>query len=83
VLEPLVALGERPVLSGACYDERWRLLDGLHEVEKAMVEGRKVLLFDDLFRSGATMNAITSALYDHGRALEVYALTLTRTRSKP
>ena len=46
------------------------------------VEGRKVLLFDDLFRSGATMNAITSALYDQGQAREVYALTLTRTRSK-
>jgi predicted amidophosphoribosyltransferase len=64
------------------YDERWRLLDGLHEVEKPKVEGRKVLLFDDLYRSGATMNAITSALYDHGQALEVYGLTLTRTRSK-
>jgi predicted amidophosphoribosyltransferase len=64
------------------YDERWRLLDGLHEVDKAKVEGRQVLLFDDLFRSGATMNAITSALYDQGQAREVYALTLTRTRSK-
>jgi predicted amidophosphoribosyltransferase len=64
------------------YDERWRLLDGLHEVEKPKVEGRRVLLFDDLFRSGATMNAITSALYDQGQARDVYALTLTRTRSK-
>lgn len=64
------------------YDERWRLLDGLHEVQKPKVEDRKVLLFDDLFRSGATMNAITSALYDQGLAREVYALTLTRTRSK-
>jgi predicted amidophosphoribosyltransferase len=64
------------------YDERWRLLDGLHEVEKPRVEGRRVLLFDDLFRSGATMNAITNALYDQGQARDVYALTLTRTRSK-
>jgi competence protein ComFC len=64
------------------YDERWRLLDGLHEIEKPKVEGRRVLLFDDLFRSGATMNAITSALYDQGQARDVYALTLTRTRSK-
>ena len=64
------------------YDERWRLLDGLHEVDKVMVAGRRVLLFDDLFRSGATLNAITGALYDQGRARDVYALTLTRTRSK-
>ncbi len=46
------------------------------------VQGRSVLLFDDLFRSGATMNAITSSLYDQGTARDVYALTLTRTRSK-
>jgi len=64
------------------YDARWRLLDGLGDVDESKVAGRKGLLFDDLFRSGATMNAITGALYDQGRASDVYALTLTRTRSK-
>ena len=42
----------------------------------------KYLLFDDLFRSGATMNSITVALYEQGHASEVFALTPTRTRSK-
>ena len=64
------------------YDERWKLLEGLHEVVRTKVEGRKVLLFDDLFRSGATMNSITAALYEGGQASEVFALTLTRTRSQ-
>ena len=64
------------------YDERWQLMERLHEVAKTKVEGRKVLLFDDLFRSGATMNSITVALYEKGQASEVFALTLTRTRSK-
>jgi predicted amidophosphoribosyltransferase len=64
------------------YDERWRLLDGLHEVVRATIEGKRVLLFDDLFRSGATMNSITVALYEQGHASDVYALTLTQTRSK-
>ena len=63
------------------YDERFRLLSGLHKVDRAIVRGRRVLLFDDLFRSGATMNAITAALYDQGGASDVYALTITRTRS--
>jgi predicted amidophosphoribosyltransferase len=63
------------------YDERFRLLSGLHQVDRASVSGRKGLMFDDLFRSGAAMNAITAALYDQGRASDVYALTLTRTRS--
>lgn len=47
-----------------------------------MARGRHVLLFDDLHRSGATMNAITEALYDDGDAAEVFALTITRTRSR-
>ena len=64
------------------YDERWRLLANLHEIDRARAAGRKILLFDDLFRSGATMNSITAALYDSGGANDVFALTITRTRSK-
>jgi predicted amidophosphoribosyltransferase len=62
------------------YDERMRLLSDVHTVDKAQVQGRKVLLFDDLYRSGATMNAITAALYDQGNAADVFALAITRTR---
>lgn len=63
------------------FGERTSLLDGVHAVERTQVEGRRVLLFDDLYRSGATMNAITAALYDDGGAKDVFALTITRTRS--
>lgn len=62
-------------------DERSKLLEGAHVIDKAAVEGRKILLFDDLYRSGATMNAITTLLYDEGGALDVIALSITRTRS--
>jgi len=64
------------------YDERLRLLEGAHTVKASVVRGQKVLLFDDLYRLGATMNAITAALYDEGTAADVYALALTRTRSR-
>ncbi|MFQ5913462.1 MAG: ComF family protein [Nitrospinota bacterium] len=64
------------------YDERLRRLEGVHRVEPSVVSKQKVLLFDDLYRSGATMNAITTILYDQGGATEVYALAITRTRSK-
>ena len=64
------------------YSERVKLLKDAHTVEQSVVEGRKVLLFDDLFRSGATLSAVTDVLYDRGRAAEVYAVTLTRTRVK-
>jgi predicted amidophosphoribosyltransferase len=62
-------------------DERARLLEGLHTIDPAAVTGKRVLLFDDLFRSGATMNAIATAMVEEGRTADVFALTLTRTRS--
>jgi predicted amidophosphoribosyltransferase len=55
------------------------LMDAYHVV-KQQVEGRNLLLFDDLYRSGATLNAITMSLKNEGKAEKVYALTLTKTR---
>jgi len=62
-------------------DERMRLLTGLYAVDASATTGKSILLFDDLYRSGATMNEITTTLYDQGRASDVFALTITRTRS--
>jgi predicted amidophosphoribosyltransferase len=62
-------------------DKRKELLDGLHAVDVAQTRGKQILLFDDLFRSGATMNAITDLLTTAGKAVAVRALTITRTRS--
>jgi competence protein ComFC len=62
-------------------DERLHLLEGLHAVDASASSGRRILLFDDLYRSGATMNSITNLLYDQGEASDVFALTITRTRS--
>jgi predicted amidophosphoribosyltransferase len=61
-------------------DERLRRLEGLFGVDPPMVSGRGVLLFDDLYRSGATMSAIAEELATAG-ASSVYALAVTRTRS--
>ncbi len=79
----VVRVKEAPELKNVyAYDERLRLLEGAHRVEVSAVRGQRVLLFDDLYRSGATMNAITAALYDEGEVADVYALALTRTRSR-
>jgi competence protein ComFC len=45
------------------------------------VQGREVLLLDDLFQSGATMNVAARTLKQEGLAKSVYALALTRTRN--
>jgi competence protein ComFC len=64
------------------YDQRFVILQGIYTIKTDIVKGQRVLLFDDLYRSGATMNTITAALYDEGFAGEVFALAITRTRSK-
>lgn len=62
-------------------DERKEQVDGLYAVDADQTRGRDILLFDDLFRSGTTMNAITDILIKPGRANIVRALTITKTRS--
>lgn len=61
-------------------DKRLQVLEGAFFVEPERVAGQQILLFDDLFRSGATMDAISDILYRQGGAKEIYALTVTRTR---
>jgi predicted amidophosphoribosyltransferase len=62
------------------YDERMKLLENAYRVRDQSVAGKAVLLFDDLFRSGATLNAVTRVLYEQAQCSDVYALALTRTR---
>jgi competence protein ComFC len=63
------------------YDQRLKLLEDAFSVNTIVIKDQNVLLFDDLYRSGATLNAITDVLYAQGEVANVYALALTRTRS--
>jgi len=49
------------------------------QVDLRLVEGKRILLIDDLMRSGATMSAAAEELMA-SRAKAVYALALTQTR---
>lgn len=62
-------------------DERQKLLKGAFEGNPDVINGQRILLVDDLYRSGATMNAITEVLLA-SRAPEVYAFAFTQTRTK-
>ena len=61
--------------------ERAKLLEGAFSVNRPKIEGKRVLLFDDLYRSGATMNEVCSALRASGDVKVIYALTVTMTRT--
>lgn len=52
------------------------------DVQGDALAGRHVLLLDDLYRSGASMNAAARALRSKGHVASLGVLALTRTRSK-
>jgi competence protein ComFC len=62
-------------------EERRRLLGDAFAVSRSEVREQRILVVDDLYRSGATLEAVTRVLMDFG-ATTVYVLALTRTRSK-
>jgi predicted amidophosphoribosyltransferase len=62
--------------------ERREELDGAFAVTDQRFQAMHVLLFDDLFRSGETLKAVTAALLFAGQAGTVSVLTATYTRSK-
>lgn len=63
------------------YARRLEALEGAHFADAGTLRGRRVLLLDDLYRSGATLNAVTKLIKTTSGAAAVFALTLTRTRS--
>ena len=60
--------------------KRDEILAGAFAVDRGQTQGKRVLVFDDLFRSGATAAAVARLLLSEGAVAEVYLLTLTQTR---
>jgi predicted amidophosphoribosyltransferase len=44
--------------------------------------GKTVLLFDDIYRSGTTLNTAAKVLKERGKVRDIFALTITKTRKK-
>jgi competence protein ComFC len=62
------------------FAQRTEVLNGAFAVSVAKTRGKRLLLLDDLYRSGATVSAIAQLLAGEGAAAAVYLLTLTQTR---
>ncbi len=61
------------------YADRVKALEAVFAAGKEF-KGRRVLLIDDLFQSGATMNVAARVIREQGEAMAIYVLALTRTR---
>ncbi len=76
----LVKIKDTPELKNVYdYEARLNLLENAYLAEAAKLKGKSILLFDDLYRSGATLNALTETAY--AEAANVFVLALTRTMS--
>ena len=62
---------------GLSAEERSKNVRGAFQAQKSKVNGKSVLLVDDVATTGATINACANALREAG-AVHVYALTLAR-----
>lgn len=51
-------------------------------MERNALYGKKILVLDDLYRSGATLNEVCKVIKDQGKAEIIYVLVITKTRTK-
>lgn len=61
-------------------NQRKEELKGAFNIANNSLSGKNVLLFDDLYRSGETLNAVCDIINKQGKAANVYVLTITKTR---
>ncbi len=79
--DSLVKEKATPELKGILgYPRRMEILKDAFNIQNDAIENQNVLLFDDLYRSGASLQVITEVLYKKGKVKNVYVLTLTKTR---
>ncbi|MEE8575157.1 MAG: ComF family protein, partial [Thermodesulfobacteriota bacterium] len=64
------------------YSERKALLKDAYKVLNSDLLGGNVLLIDDLFGSGATLNSTVTALRESEKVGKIYAVTLTKTGTR-
>lgn len=63
-------------------NQRQQIIKGAFSVTDInRYRGKKILIIDDLFRSGTTLNEISEVLYSQAHVNNVYVVTLTKTRS--
>ncbi|WP_311135668.1 ComF family protein [Yoonia litorea] len=80
LVDGLVRAQRTVPLDGHSRDERFAVLDGAisaHPKRQASINGRSILLVDDVMTSGATLTAATEAVCAAG-ATDVFVVTLAR-----
>ncbi len=78
----LIKTKDTSTVKNISVDEKKKILSGVFKVKNNAMENKKVLLFDDIYQSGSTLGEITKVLKSDGLVENVYALTITKTKTK-
>ena len=74
---------DTPHQTGLSRDNRKEnLLNGFEVLDKVVIKDKTILLIDDIYTTGSTLNECAKILKKHG-ATRVIGLTLARTPIKP
>jgi competence protein ComFC len=57
--------------------KRKEVLSGAFSIQNGSLATKNVLIFDDLYRSGETLNAVCDVITNQGQARSVYVMTIT------
>lgn len=63
-------------------EERSKILKDAYVISAPDIAEKRLLVLDDLYRSGATLTAVVQSLKTQGNPASVHVLTLTKTRSR-
>lgn len=66
-------------------EQRKKILQNAFDIDRnnlSLLKGKNLLLIDDLFRSGATLECVTDILYKKGDIKSVFVMAVTKTRKK-
>ena len=72
----------KPMKSNMRPDKKQRILNDSISVKDRRHQSKNILLFDDLYCSGSTMEVVSRKLREVGKVGNIYVLTLTKTRTK-
>ncbi|MFW5721229.1 MAG: hypothetical protein ACOCWW_02460 [Bacteroidota bacterium] len=71
---------EKPQLKELRFDEKWQKLDEANLiVDREKVDDKNIILFDDLYQSGTTMQYIAMKLLEAG-AKRIFGVTIVKSR---